>query len=324
LNEVLERAGLPDGKDALSIWKLVDIKHRGCLNFGEFSAAVYIAFRRAKQGVPLPAQLPQELLTLATSNISASVPDGPSEQTTFANLIPTDTAAPPMQPIPQASTQSAFDDFLPSNGAMPLVQPTSQLPKGQDSGMGTSTPQTAVDGLPNFLPAESTVPPTQPAPQQSAAQPPQGGSPQGVTANPLEDLQQRIKALGKKDPFEASGCISSSQTGATAAGPSSSAIPTFFQTGSAASDPFDQAMSVKELKSRLTQHGANFTGLSEKCELLALLKKVEAEKKKSASSFPQATSQGPYPANPATSNPTMSTFGVAANTKSPDDPFSGL
>jgi len=49
-----------------------------------------------------------------------------------------------------------------------------------------------------------------------------------------------------------------------------------------AADPLDQAMSVKELKARLKQHGADFTGLAEKSELLALLHQVEAAKRSQA------------------------------------------
>merc|ERR1711908_127358 len=76
--------------------------------------------------------------------------------------------------------------------------------------------------------------------------------------SPSEKLQEHLRAMEAK----ASTATSPSAT--------SSAIPVFFESSTASQDPFDEAMSVKDLKLRLKQLGADFTGLAEKCELLAL------------------------------------------------------
>jgi len=293
VNEVLARAGLPNSDDARSIWLLTDIKQRGRLNFAEFACAMYIAFRRAKGGVPLPAQLPQELLELATSNTIAGAPSSQEQPAASQQMGMTSPTV----------GLSSFMDLPPVNVVVPPAQPAPQQPVMQQPATDTASAGVGTAGYP----------------QGDSPHAVQGGSPQAVPATPLEELQKRLKTLEKADPFEA--CSPASRASTAAAAPQSVTVPVFFATGSAAEegDPFDDALSVKELKARLTQHGADFTGIMEKRELLALLKKIEASKKDMPRS--QAAAPGPLPTMPG-QTPFLSA--PAASTKHSNDPFAGL
>merc|ERR1739848_88990 len=155
VKEVLDRAGLPDPpNDMRRIYTLVDISQRGRLNFAEFACAMFIAFSHAKQGVPLPAELPEELKKIATSNISAAPVEVPSAQP------------------PPAAAQSSIEQL-----------------QGRLSDL------------------------------QQAVVPPVDG-PQGLNAT----LPDRVENS-----------------------PAASAVPAFFESSTLAADPFDQAMSVKEI-----------------------------------------------------------------------------
>lgn len=71
VKEVLDRTGLPD-ETMREIYFLVDVEKRGRLFFGEFAAAMYVAFRRAKQGVAVPDRLPPELVASLLAQLSQS------------------------------------------------------------------------------------------------------------------------------------------------------------------------------------------------------------------------------------------------------------
>lgn len=129
--------------------------------------------------------------------------------------------------------------------------------------------------------------------------------------SPTDELQERLKAMEDQ------------AARAPPAAAASSAIPVFFETDSATVDPFDQAMSIKDLKARLKALGADFTGLAEKSELLALLRQTEA-----------ARAQGPVPpmGNEQAGTVPAAVFPMPAVAPSPNqaatkpdgDPFAGL
>jgi len=96
VKELLNRAGLPEN-EARSIWSMVDVNKRGCLNFEEFASAMYIAFRRSKQGVVLPDRLPPELIAIAMPGSSTPVAlsnTNPLLQDVVVSLAPPSGSAP--------------------------------------------------------------------------------------------------------------------------------------------------------------------------------------------------------------------------------------
>jgi len=58
--EVLSRASLPED-DMIQIWTLADVDKDGRLTLGEFICAMHLTFRRSKEGLQLPAELPSAL-----------------------------------------------------------------------------------------------------------------------------------------------------------------------------------------------------------------------------------------------------------------------
>lgn len=244
VKEVLEASGLPVN-EMKACWLLADItQRRTALNFAEFACALHMAFRRCKQGVPLPSDIPAVLRAIAASAITTASEAGQ------------------------------------------LVQPSQ-------------------------VPSESSTPPAE-------------------ELSPSQKLQATLKAMEagmETGPVTASGYhVSSAQVSSPQA---ATTAPVFFSSSSAAKeDPFDEALSVKELKSRLTMLGADFTGLAEKCELLALLKSSEASKatfpadRPASFTAPPEWTEPPAPEPSAPPSPPAPLPEVKAEPA--DDPFAGL
>lgn len=361
VKEVLDRAGLPNIDDARSIWLLTDIKQRGRLNFAEFSCAMYIAFRRAKEGAPLPTQLPQQLLDLASSNMSAGVLQQDASSITPSPQV--STAVPMVQQQPhQPMTQPVSDDawtvsserldmyrnaFLKvdrnadgfcEQSEVNEVLDRAGLPDSSDAGSIFLLADVKQRGRLNFAEfacamfiafrrGKQNVPLPSQLPQQlldlasstitAGAPPEQEMTSSPMSSSPVGHLDYATSLEQPPVTVQSNAGTAAAAT-ATAAPLPATTLPAFFETDSSApADPFDEAISVKDLKARLKQHGADFTGLAEKSELLALLRRVEAANKEMPS--PQPTSSGPcsaprpYPA-----------LSPTASAKQSDDPFAGL
>ncbi|KAK9446746.1 uncharacterized protein V1518DRAFT_398113 [Limtongia smithiae] len=69
--EILGQSGLPQN-DLMQIWTLADADDKGRLTKSEFSVAMHLVYRRLS-GIPVPAQLPPELIPPSRRNISESL-----------------------------------------------------------------------------------------------------------------------------------------------------------------------------------------------------------------------------------------------------------
>lgn len=242
------RSGLPNA-EMKTIWLLVDINQRRTgLNFAEFACAMYIAFRRAKQSAPLPAELPSVLRAIVTSGITSASqagmlvePSRPPDSVApaVAQLASTEACAPAADEPPQQDVREAERPNASSDTSKALLQEQNAKVTDRSESQDTSGP------------GDSTV-------------------------SPSLRLQEVLKVMEQEVPPAAANEETSQQ--------SASAIPVFFESSDLVSqDPFDEAMSVKELKARLTALGADYTGLAEKSELLAMLKRVETSRAKPSS-----------------------------------------
>lgn len=70
LRIMFDKAGLPEN-DMGAVWNLADIGSKGYLNFGDFVCAMFVTFRRTKQNIDVPAQLPDELIASVASALSS-------------------------------------------------------------------------------------------------------------------------------------------------------------------------------------------------------------------------------------------------------------
>lgn len=68
---MFDKAALPESEMAL-VWGLADIGCKGYLNFGDFVCAMYVTFRRTKQGVAVPAKLPDELIASVVEHLNSN------------------------------------------------------------------------------------------------------------------------------------------------------------------------------------------------------------------------------------------------------------
>lgn len=137
VQEVLMRAGLPDlENDMRAIWSLVDLSRRRRLNFGEFACGMFVAFRYAKQGVPLPAEIPSNLRRVAASNVGSAAEAAPflggvlhAEERNDAALKREAAESILKTKLDENTLKTALDKALPAVSALPLASSVSAASK---------------------------------------------------------------------------------------------------------------------------------------------------------------------------------------------------